>query len=480
MNRLKGLVRFWRWLPLVVLTVVSVPLPIAGTPACPAEASTDIVPIGDYCYRFKVRVTNGTGGTLAVDYPLAAEVNAGQLESQGFLDTYGWDLRPVSSGLAAVELTAQDLSSNPARWWFESPQALTDGSSMTMWVYAGAAHAKRDQAFFLNGSESITVSDHADFDYTDDFEIITTVQTSDPTQDAWFATKYDAGSSQGYRFGVIDDSGTSRFRAVIDNQTLDATLSPEWTGAEMKVRMQFNAPDLYVHEWNTTTEVWDQVATVDTGLGGVTATSEDMVFGSSFTGLMREVEIRDGVGGGSYAPVARWGMHPTNITETSASDPSYEGTVQNELNIGTHDGTYSLSRSQASITVTVGPLALATAETSQTVTEQFKDLLGEPTSTDLFAEQTTLERMPFYSMLSSAQTASGLPDDAFWIMVVGGVTGLLAIVVYGFTKRFEIAAAVPTGGFVVGGLVGLFAPWVAAIFGFTALGIGLLARWGRD
>lgn len=468
-------------LTIVVLLAVAIHVPFPhADPVCADYGITD------YCYRAKVTVTNSSGSAINAGDPIAwqdgsqnAIIYAGQLHDQEYIDgmvtnSHGWDAFVFNYDLSEVELTAQDMDLNPARWWVRAPSVIPNGDTATMWLYMGSNENKRNQGFFLDSTDKITVTDHADFDLTDHLEIIVTVETYVPAQTGAFLNKWTANT--GYFFGVVNAGGTSRFVGLVDTSTLYADLVPTWDGSEVKLRMTYDDPVLNIDYWNTTTEAWVNLAT-DGAANTLTANAQDIEIGPFLQGIMREVEIRDNFAQATYAPVARWGMHAINISEASEANPTYTGTVENELNAGTHDGAYSLTRDMTGISVAIGPMALVAAGSAVSTTTTLADVVGAPMTTDPFTEGTTYQAIPFYSMLTGAQSAIGMTDDAFWILitVLVSATGMIGLWFAG-VRQIEYLMIVPVIGFTTGAVIGLYAGLVAVVAGLSALGMGLLAR----
>lgn len=442
-------------------------------------------PISDYTYKYRVHITNGTGGTLDAGTPilLAGEsggINSGQLYTAGYVDRawgfqYAWDIYTVDSSLNEVELMAQDLDVDPAHWWIPLPTDLADGSTLSVWLYTGNAFAQRDQQFVFSGSDYLLVSHHADFSLGGAWSVTVTVSTDDPTQDIWLVNKYDSGASHGYKFGLHDNAGVSQFRATVDATTLDVTYGTGWDGSELTVKMRFANPNLYIDYLDPTTETWTNLDSVNTGLGSPTANAEDIIMGNSFTGLMSDVEITS-----SNSVVALWTFDAADVSESSAVNPNYDGTILNADNPGTHDATYTMSRDQTDITVTIDPMQLVSAGDVQSLTSTQTDVVGDIVHTDIFTRKTTAQKLPFYSTIEAAQVASGLTRDAFWILALILVSALGMTGVWFLFPHHEFVMIVPTVSFVLAGTLGLLAPLFAVLGGLGCLSFGLLWRRSRE
>ena len=477
------------WLPLLfallALTMVNPPRLCSLAEA----ASTDHDDPKDYCYRISVTITE-QGSTARTNYPVVVPMNSGQLVSQSLLDSQFQDLYTTTSGYTEVYATVQNVTNNtgddPAsNWWITVPSLTADGTA-AIYLHMGNQYINRDQGFWIDESaDTITVSDHADLDITDNLGIQIRIEESDPTQDAWFVSKWTANT--GYRIG---STAAGNLRAQVNDQALDVTFDGnEW------VRVRFINPTLTIDYLDTvltspTYNTWVQQGTSNTGLGSITANAQALVMGGGAiaTGYMLyDVEVQDNV---NTAPaiVARWGFDPGDVTQTATTGQgtagnswTWTGTVTDQA-VG-HDGSYSLTRNQdaaATVSVAVGPVATTFADAALTVSERFRSVFGTALETDAFNSTDITENVPAISLLIDAQLDSGFPEDAFWVMVGGAVAIMLAIPIFLATREFAFVAAVPGAVFLTLNVMGLLDPWFTVIYGFVAgPGIFLMRRWAR-
>lgn len=454
----------------------------APIPGCPAWADT-YLQSGEYCYR--ARVTIGSTKTVALnDYPVRVQVPAQSLVQGGFTKDGGWDLRPFNVSIQDVGMSAQDMASNSAGWWVDIDAVASDGLNpvnWSGWLYTGNPYIQRDQGITMIGSptDSITVTDHSELDFTDNFqiEVSASVLTDQTQTGAYWVNKLDVPSFTGYSFGF--DNGN--VVAKVGNGSVINTVSGAWDGAHARFRMTYDngaANKLVIEKFNPATEVWDSLATGGS-ITSVSTNSQNLTIGDSFTGVIYQVAVFDGVGTINYWKRAEWGFNPLGMTETSSVNPTYTGTIADMIN-ETHTATYSFARDQTDFSYEVGPVMPIFTDPSQSVPERFASVLGDPTQTDLFTTSPTNVNMPFYSSLAPSIAAMGIPANAFWVMFFGGVSGLLAIAVYMATRRVEIAMVVPGAGLLAGSFMGLLAPWITMLYGIAALALWMIGRWATE
>ena len=451
----------------LLIALVGSTITVVERVRCGAVAEASTYSVDEYCYSFQVSVTNSTP-TNQTDVGVAFTVNSGNLTNQSFMDERALDLKPVTTSLSDVEVMAQDLTLNSARWWVQIP-SLPANTNFTFLAYVGHERAKRNQGFFVSGSDTITVSDTAVLDITDDLEVVVNTSTSNTSQDGYFVSKWTANT--GYRLGVRASDG--QLVAQVDGQIVAAV----WDGSLTWLRMTFRNPTLNIDSFSGGT--WTNLATLNTGLGAITANAQDLVMGSGYTGILRDVEILDNFGGASYAKVAQWGFAPEDITETSASNPTYAGTVTGE--IGGLNATYSLTRDQSNYSAVVGSLITGAADSTITFTPRLKDLLDTPSTTDLFSPRSPASRLPFYSLINAFGTSIGLTSPAWWFLLLAFLGFIAAVAIYKWLGSTDFAYIAVAAILALGPVAGLYDPWVLLVSAVGLIGLWMFtARWARE
>ena len=466
---------------IILLVLVSIYNMAPGKPGCGLEA--DHHQPGDYCYRTKVTVSNLNTTPLS-NYPVRLSLPSNDFTAQGFIGPNGWSIRTYNISLNPVEVVAQDLSSNTSPWWLAVTANASDGATPTTWsgwIYMGSPFVARDQAVNLAGSDLMTVPDDFALEWTDDFDLVATAAVS-PTYmtqaEAGWVDKYTAGTNSGYWLGFDNGNVVGK----VGDGTTTNTVSAAWDGLEATWRLRFDsgaANKLELFKWNTQTNAWDSAATGGT-ITSVLHNANDFLMGKDFTGVLRNVKTYKDVGLPGYAKVQEYAFNPVDITETSASDPNYSGTIVNLVDSAAHPASFAWSRSQANISYTMGPVMPVYASPAESVPEQFATIFNNPTDSNLFAAGTLNSNMPFYGVFESARSDMGLPGDAFWTLVFGGTFGLLGIAILLATRRPEIAAVVPGVGLLFGAFNGLLAPWITLMYALAAGSIYLIGKWGQE
>ena len=334
-----------RWLLSATFLLIAATFWLRPDPRCAAWAQ-DTSPQTDYCYELPVSITNNTGGALTnyavrvSGVPALSAVNAGQL------DTRAWDILPIIGNLSnEVDVLAQELGSDTAAWWVHVPSAA-NGQSVTARLFFGNDEQKRNQGVHFTGADLATVADHADFDITNNLTVDVELEMlSGAAQNATLASHWTA--STGYRLLLVNDAGTLKLRAQADASTCDVTWDTAWTNTNRLITYTFTAPNIVVAVDGSTQN------TCNTGLGAITAPAAAFDIGTTLAnGIVRDVRVLSG-----STVRARWGFDARSMDETSAVNPTYAGTVEDYSALN-HDLTYTFTRSQTGILVSLGAIQL--------------------------------------------------------------------------------------------------------------------------
>ena len=405
-------------------------------------ADDDAAPAG-FCWRTPVTITNNTGSAIT-DGAARFTFPANTYISQNIVDPRAWDLVATTPGLNEIEVIAQGIivvTTSP--FWIQIP-SLPDGDTTEYSIYSGSPEAKRNAGMFMTGGDTSVVTDHADFDLTDDYRITVSVETDGTAVAATLLDKM-AGGGTGYRLRTINDGGVLKVEATIDGTSITGT----WPGGPTVITMTVELPNL--------TLAFDGITQVSTAAAvSSTANAENIVVGLGLTGTIHGVRITDNLNT-TESIVADWGFDASSMAETSAADPTYTGTVA-DYGPGGHTLTYTFTRPQTGIVAAAGALSGALSPASVAFVERVTGIFSDPFDTDLFTS-TANPNVPFYGPIQAANP--GLPDQAWF----GGLLLLLGAFLGG-------TLALLTRSYFAGGL------GVAAPFGFAAVpSVGIIDPW---
>ena len=331
--------------------------------------------------------------------------------------------------------------------------------------------------------------DHSYFDITDDIEVIIRVHpitTALAAQDSWWLEKLNAGLTTGYALGLVDDAdSTGSIRAQVDSTTLDfAWESVTLTDAagNKLLRMTYQDPVLNIDAFNFSTGVWVNQATDGAVATGAIDTNAEAIFiGTTFTGTLMEVEIRDNFGGGSYAPVSRWSFSPDTMTEDTASNPNFTGTIIDEISAGSHNLDYTIVASQTDITVTVSAVETTFTDPALTISQRFEEFVGSPFGSDIFNEPDANPNFPLASALANARDASSSPVIVFWLLLITALGAVLTVILARISKgSFAVTAFGPGAAILLGVQAFQLPIWLLALYGISSFALWLFFKYAGD
>ena len=246
----------------------------------------------DYEYSLTVAVDNQSG-TSVTDTPMAVLVNPAGFVSGSFLQDDAEDWLPVDVSQTELQGVAQGMTSNSQPWWFDIDQ--TDGTLALYTFHMGDVTAVRDQRFRFDGTtDSITVTDHADLDITDDLLIEADIELV--TWPAAAGTSYLIQKSSSYEIEIGRFAGslsiTGKVTSAGDSQTVVTVLDDEnnafATGVEYAVGLYYDkdaASDnliIYINDVSVNTESFTDA---------LASTASDVVIGAGINGYVDSVII---------------------------------------------------------------------------------------------------------------------------------------------------------------------------------------------
>ncbi len=427
---------------------------------------------GDFCYRTPITVAKSSAGNLTA-YPVGVDMNIRSFVTGQRLGTFAWDALPVNPGFVELQGVLQDVRSGASASTFWIHTDLVGSGSVALNLYTGSSDMARNQGIRFHqgsGRDVVKVTDHADFDITDDLDIIIEVEADSASQTAYIVDKLTGNN--GYRAHVTTTSGGSLAFTVGSGAATD-TLEVAWDGSNETVRFRFDAgaaSDMDI-AFRDTDNNWVSQGSQDAAYASLGTNAIDIGFGDAaaaatagFDGTIRNVEIHDVSG-----KVAQWTFNPYDLTETAhptASPWTFTGTVD-DLMVG-HDGTYSLTRDQDNLTVTLGATAFNFSDptaTSSETTAEFVGLLGTTNFATTSASPVWESWGTLGSALSTAIGSTDLTTTSFKYLIVLALATFSGGLIYLKSRDMDEKLAEL-----------LFAFTFIVLFG-TAAGVEFLPAW---
>lgn len=429
----------------------------------------------DFCYRTSVDINNTTGADLSA-YPVAVTVNVFDLIAGGRVNDFAWDIFAADPSNIEVESMAQSIATDADKTIF-IVATVPDTQTITYNLYTGNAEYIRDQGMYFHqasGADLVTVTDHADFDLTDNFEIIVDLSTTTPDAATYIVDKVSGNT--GYRVHTTT-TGAGKLAFTVGNGAATSTLEADFDGIEY-AKATFDAgaaSDMDISYW--VSGAWVSQADQDAAYASVAVNAlnigigDAVVTAAAYTGHIYSVEIRDNVGAASYSKVDQWNFSPASITETQTGEPgnsyTWLGTV---AGVVTHSAAYSLVHTQASVTATVGPTALNTGSASVIASRTTADLIGATNiggTTGFTTVPLGSERWRSFPVLGTVIFDFIIDDTTIATTALKfAITALFAILFGGVAFKY------------IGGSIGLFAFMITFVGMFGgAVAVEFLPPW---
>ena len=399
------------WLIVIALLVAASALLMTPSESiCPVSAVGDRSPT-DYCRQALASVTYLGAGTVENKY-VRVPVNASGMVLAGQLDARAWDILPIVGSLTnEVNVLAQDMNSSNAAWYFHIPGPISTNETRTVTLYIGNDEQKRNQGILYTEADTAEASDHADFDITGGLDLQVELEVLDATvQDAVITSHYDFVLSEGWKLDLVELAGDFTIRATVDSHNCGAIFDSSWANENQLFRMVFSAAagdDLFLFRNG------NLIVSCDTDAASITApgAGPQLVVGSSLDStIIRDVNIRNG-----STIVAHYGFDPGYMSETSAVNPTYTGTVQ-DLSPNNHDLSYTKIVDMTEWSVALGALTLVGVSSGPAIDTTPVDILGAaygdslvsgtPVATGLFIPY--LDKIVELSVLPTTATYSAL------------------------------------------------------------------------
>jgi hypothetical protein len=379
-----------------------------------------------YCYETRISITN-SGTTDQTDVPVRVLFPASELINSYQLDERGWDLLPIAGDLDnEIYVQQQSLSSSQAPYWLIVPD-LPAGATRDVAFYTANDTVRLDNAIYFTGSEYLSVTDHADFDITDDLQIdIGLRNMSDTARSQILVEHRTQASSEGYRVQLEDFGSALYVTFVVDSAVCRLAWDSSWTGEIQRFSFRYEAAagvDTYIDRNGS------NATSCDIDQGTIATTSENVLIGARASTLdfqladvaIHGVEILEaGVSAG------RWGFDANKMSETNSTNP-YLGTADDYSGNG-HTANYTFDRDQSDYSFSIGTTHLVTLAPHLPDSETTNRVVGNPVPDDFSSTRTPVNSgiiyTAFVSRLEDVATATGVPSSA----VIAGTFYILSFV----------------------------------------------------
>lgn len=463
-----------------------------------------------YCYKFDIKVSNSGGPTTYAPVRIQSLPIKSWVESN-YVDKFAWSFYAYGESLSSEkDLMLQDITSNNATGWLvftDLPQGDKTYSALV-----GSPSVQRNQGIFLNGSSQVTsnsntgdyirVANNNDFN-DQEFEILLEFQNLSSTSQNGGALfgKYDYAQQQGFRVDVVWTGSQAPYLPVIrttfDGVSNDLPIPTTNIGQNMTLRITKDVSNTvmvslydsngYVQAYNVPLST-NLIASDTFSNMPVTLNNKDLYLGVKNDNGVYSQYIKDYVyryfqftkGYPSGTPVAFYGFNPKDMSETSASNPNYSGTITDLTGTtfsNTHNANYYFYRDQSSYSVSRSSLRSSTISASGIFTAPLKSIAGKwYGDSDPFTLAESNDNLLGLSFLRPAQTLQ-IPVVAWYSLWLSAFSVMILIGVFWIFRNLPIALLSSTIPYVIGGTGGLLPIWFVTIVFLIYLGIYSTSLW---
>ena len=436
----------------------------------------------DYCYKYDLNVVN-TGASKDY-YPVLLEsVNQFDwVNTFEYIDPFGWSIYPYESSLADErEIMMQDLDSLVANQWYVVDDLSYGQTSLN--VLLGANDIQRNQGMYFSGLDYTQTSHSTEFN-TSSFHYLMELEDINPINcvpgpciEQTILDKHDFNLTTGILIQLINNPANTtqtKVRVQLDNTYGDSQYFT-MDGNEF-ISVAFHSGDLDI--------VADGVTTSYSGLTH-TNNSTDIYIGVNETlsgkgNYLDDYSVRyiSGQFGSSClpecTPIFYYGYNPLDISQTSAVNPNYAGSVNDISGSPTnHNSNYFFNRDQTGISVSASKISSATASGSTIFNTNTTDIIGrwwgEGNPNTLATGNDNFLGLSFMKINFYPAGALKLPEMLWYSMWATSFGLLIAIGTFWIFKNVPVAmfgSAVPI---IIFQIQGLLTPWYTIVY-FLLLG----------
>lgn len=466
--------KFNKWIIAGVLFIMALTYYLSTPIGCKLYAAS----VNDYCFKFTLNVNNGKTSAVS-NYPVLLDnVDMSFWESNDYIDDFGWSIFPYQGSLTnEYQVLLQDLNNISSNQWYVFP-SLSLGDNQLQ-VLIGADNIQRNQGIYFTGEDYLNVSNHNDFNqsnfrYEIEFEDAAPTDVCPcPTYSYTILDKFDESSNHGLKLVYLDSGLSATIRGTVDGTNLD-TISFVPSGENQNIIFSFSGGTLELI-LNDETPVTTS-GTYTTNVNDLTIGAESI--GASTQNYMDNIVLRyiDYQTNGEM--VAFYGFNPSDMAQTSASDPNYAGSIQDiSSSINSHAATYFFNRSQQYISTTASSIVPTSSSGSTIFSSSTPNIAsnwygsGNPGN--------LAEGNPNFFMNDFLTPPSGLlfPDEMWytlWLTAFGIVLAMGLFWVFNNIPITMLGASIPL---VLGSINGYVTPEYMVIFGLLILAIYSTFNW---
>ncbi len=386
----------------------------------------------DYCYQREIAVTYTGAGTLT-NTAVRIPTDSAALVAGGYVDNNIWEIFSVQGSLSnETNIMAQDITSAAAPYWY-SLTSISPSTTATVRLYMQNPEQQRDQGILITGNDELSASHAPALNITNNLDIQLDLELLDITpQTGTLISHYDTAASQGYKVTFEDVGSALTLRATIENHDCDLTINSAWLNESDRYNITFNTGNLQILRNNVSLQ------TCLIGAATISAVTEPLVVGTDLDNLViRNINLFNG-----SAVAARYSFQPSTMTETSAADPVYQGTIQ-DLGVNNLDFLYTFNRPQSNFTVTASAIVPVGTASIIPMPDTTVDVLGSPFGGSISTPVPSGTSGVFYDLIAkpmvTGTNAIDAPAGMIYSIILGSLGLVIAVFIYMKTNFIPFA-----------------------------------------
>ena len=173
-----------------------------------------------------------------------------------------------------------------------------------------------------------------------------------------------------------------------------------------------------------------------------------------------------------------YGFNPNNITQTSASNPNYAGTV-NDISgsVNSHNLVYNFVRSQTVLSVNASEITQSASSGSTIFTRSMADIAGRWYGSSNPSNKVVGNSNFFGNSFLAPPSNMNMPDNAWYSLWLSAFGLVFAFGIWWLFKSVPISLFGASVPLVIGAIQGMLAPEFIIIWFLLFLGLYSSYQW---
>lgn len=433
----------------------------------------------DFCWQYSVQIEN-SGAPVSLAPVYMPNINSNFWVSSEYIDDFGWSLYNYQ-GSESVEIDAmfQDFPSINSSLWYVVPVINTGGDNV-LTSLMGANDVQRNQGMYFYEEDYLIVNNHNDFNQS---VLDLKFEIADPiapivgpavlTDTSTIIEKYDDNTTKGFKVLYERYGSYVNVKAYVDNWYIEDTFVP--------VQHENNIIEVSLSSNNYLNLTINGVSANPVSNAFLLTNTEDLYMGvnydgSSYTNYAQNLFLRYMEIVLNNNLVAYYGFNPTDINQTSATDPDYGGNIE-DISGNSHIAVYDFYRPQNQYNLNVSNISQSSTAGNTIFSSQTADILGKwYGSGNPNQLNSTNENLIGLSFLEPPNNL-GLPDALWYSLWLSAFGVVLALGMFWVTNSIPVSMFASSGPLIIGSIQGLITNWFLVVWFLLFFGIYSTYQW---